>query len=349
MEPQPEARLDLAGTWRFEFDPDDVGEEQAWFAAELTDTVLLPGTTATNSKGTRLDNPEAGRLARRYHYVGAAWYQKKIDIPQAWQGKRVTLSLERCHWTTKAWFDDKALGMRTSLSTPHCYELSQAAEPGSHTITLRVDNRPLVWVGGMYVMDDAQQNWNGIVGRIELEATPPVWVDSVQVYPDVARGAIRVVTGIGALATAFGDLTLELDLLEGDTVIATRQQPVTASQGPAAYEGELTLPPDFKLWDEFSPQIYRLRATLGAGSSHHEKIVSFGMRELRASSRQFQLNSQPCFLRGHVDCNIWPDTGYAPMEKSVWAELLAHSQSLWHEPHPLPQRLPAAGLLRGRR
>ena len=47
------------------------------------------------------------------------------------------------------------------------------------------------------VDERTQTNWNGIVGRMELRATDPVWIDDVQVYPDVSNKTARVRVVIG--------------------------------------------------------------------------------------------------------------------------------------------------------
>ena len=60
--------------------------------------------------------------SRTKHYQGAAWYGRTIEIPPDWQGQRITLTLERPHWETRLWLDDREIGRRDSLSTPHIYD-----------------------------------------------------------------------------------------------------------------------------------------------------------------------------------------------------------------------------------
>ena len=131
-------------------------------------------------------------------YVGPAWYQRTISVPEKWKGKRVCLFLERAHWQTHVWLDDRDCGTQDSLSTPHVYDLGQVA-PGEHRLTIRVDNRLAVDVGcdAHSVTDHTQTNWNGLVGRLELQATDPVWIDDVQVYPDIAakKAVVRITIG----------------------------------------------------------------------------------------------------------------------------------------------------------
>jgi beta-galactosidase/beta-glucuronidase len=75
------------------------------------------------------------------YYVGAAWYQKVVEIPANWKDQHIELLLERCHWETRVWVDDQAVGMQNSLATPHIYNLSDYLAPGKHTISILVDNQ----------------------------------------------------------------------------------------------------------------------------------------------------------------------------------------------------------------
>jgi hypothetical protein len=41
------------------------------------------------------------------YYKGAAWYQKEVTIPEELEWKSINLFLERCHWESRLWIDDK--------------------------------------------------------------------------------------------------------------------------------------------------------------------------------------------------------------------------------------------------
>ena len=194
---QSEHSISLAGTWRFRLDPENVGVEKKWFAEKLDDSVTLPGTTDTNQKGEFKDERAVDRLSRVWYWKGPAWYQREVVIPEAWKGKRITLLLERTK-TTRVWVDDKDCGAEDTLSAPQVFDLTHALTPGRHTITVLVDNAKLPPVGPSHAVDErTQSNWNGIIGRIELRATDPVWLEDVQVYPDAAgkQARVRVVVG----------------------------------------------------------------------------------------------------------------------------------------------------------
>ena len=85
-------RIDLAGVWQFALDP------QASLAPTdiLDDTIVLPGTTDTNLKGTPPSNTsETTHLTRLHAYVGRAWYRREVTIPKTWKRKQVVMVLER--------------------------------------------------------------------------------------------------------------------------------------------------------------------------------------------------------------------------------------------------------------
>ena len=146
------------------------------------------------------------------HYVGAAWYQRDVDIPAAWQGKRVVLSLERPHWETRVWLDGREIGTNTSLSTPHCYDLGTGLAPGKHTLTLRVDNRVIVNVGAWAhsVTDHTQGNWNGIVGRSNCARPARYGSRTCRSIPTWPASRARVKVRIGNATGKAGQGTLTI-------------------------------------------------------------------------------------------------------------------------------------------
>ena len=190
--------VSLAGQWAFRLDPQDQGVKDRWWQTDLPDKIQLPGALQAQGFGNdvsdryAVDRPDrrpvvvhragirevppagqhqgavlaaAGQALRRRGLVPARGRRAA-----AWQGQRVVLTLERPHWETRVWLDDRACGTNNSLSTPHVYDLGLQVAPGKHRLTIRVDNRMVVDVGinSHSVTDHTQSNWNGIVGRIEL-------------------------------------------------------------------------------------------------------------------------------------------------------------------------------------
>ena len=187
------------------------------------------------------------------------------DHPADWSGRRITLFLERCHWFTTVWVDGQQVGKGESLSVPHVFDLTDSLTPGDHRLTIRVDNRVLIDVGenSHSVTDHTQTNWNGIVGRLELRATPPVWIDDVQVFPDVAQQAARVHVTIRNRTGSPASVKLHAATspVQASAAILPAQE-VTVAGESAEADVQLSFGAEVRLWDEHKPHLYTLPVQL---------------------------------------------------------------------------------------
>ncbi len=355
--------IDLSGEWRFLMDPHDEGIAEKWYEGYLPETINLPGSMTSNNKGFDVGydtefignfwpmrhNPDYRWykdtnyepyldddaflfpfwLISDKHYLGRAWYQKEIDIPDSWEGTNVELLLERCHWETQVWLNNMYLGTQNSLGIPHRYELTEMIEPGRHTISIAVDNRLKdidVGSDSHSISDNTQTSWNGIIGDIKLIQTDRVSISHVNIFPDVEnkqvlleiefkniighsqQGNIRVqAKEIGSMSPHIIDpLTTDTEVKDGVSVISL-SYPM----------GEEML-----LWDEFQPNLYELTVDLTAGAYRDKVQERFGMRDFSISGTNFTINGRPIFLRGTLECAIFPKTGYPPTDVDSWERII---------------------------
>jgi hypothetical protein len=346
--------LSLKGKWKFQTDAADVGIAQEWFHRHLLpDTIHLPGSMAENGKGNdpSLTTPWTGSIfdsswyfnpaMERYrkpgnikfpfwltpvkYYVGAAWYQKEIIIPKSWKGKSVQLFLERPHWQTMVWVDGMAVGKQNSLSIPHRFDVP-ALTAGKHIITVRIDNRCIEIDPGNNshsITDHTQGNWNGMVGRLELQALSPLHIDDVQVFPNVADKNIQAMV-VMHRSSQKAEGTFGLSVKLANTAGASLKPLSVKWNGGATDTLRIVYPmgDSIRLWDEFTPNLYNLTITFTdkIGNADTQK-VAFGMREYKVHGTRFEINGRPIFLRGNVDCCIFPLTGYPSADEESWARI----------------------------
>lgn len=346
--PDDPSAASLAGLWRLALDAADRGLAGRWFDRPLAEALpfQLPGSLAAQRIGDDVtadtawtgtifdrsfhDSPdyaryrEPGRVKIPFFlqpdkvFTGPAWYEREFDLPAAWLGRHITLSLERPHGRTTVWLDGQELGSRDSLSVAHEYEFTAA--PGRHRLTLRIDNRLLVAVGenAHSVSDHTQGNWNGCVGRIELRAPAAAWIDDLQVTPHVATRSVSVRGSVRNPAP-------------GQSMILSVNAAVTvAVAADGSFSAELALGPDAALWDEFTPVLHELTArlsTLNSQPSTPVVTLRFGLREIAAEGRQFLLNGRPVFFRGTLDCCVFPLTGHPPTDVESWRKILRTVQA----------------------
>ncbi|WP_240347959.1 exo-beta-1,4-galactosidase [Longitalea arenae] len=346
--------VSLAGNWRFQVDRQDAGIKEQWFNKKLEDNIKLPGSMLTNGKGDEVTlqtkwtgsiydsswyfNPrmekyrQPGNLKFPFwltpdkYYVGAAWYQKEVTVPATFGGRHIELFLERCHTETMVWVDGQQTGMQNSLVAPHVYDLSALLKPGKHVITIRVDNRiKAINVGpdSHSLTDHTQGNWNGIIGKISLEASPKIHIDQIQVYPDVTNKQAIVMVAIKGAQAGAAKLTLSATAFNTNKphVVPPVTRSVLLNDTIITQKFTLPMTANMQLWDEFTPALYKLKVLLQApNGDKQEKETTFGMRSFKIVGTGFTINGRPVFLRGTVNNCEFPLTGFPPMDEAGWIQ-----------------------------
>ena len=345
----------LSGKWKFRTDPNDIGTKQRWYKKQLEGTITLPGSMTSNHLGNEITvntpwtggiedsswfrKPEYARYREAGHikvpfwlqpekyYKGVAWYQTEVTIPASWSGKVVELFIERAHWTTGAYVDDRFIGTENSLGTPHSYLLLKGLTAGQHTLSIRVDNRINeinVGENSHSVSDHTQGNWNGMVGRIYMTARPRSFIKDVQLYPDIARKQVlaRIVIEQAQLTKTQAKLTLQAVSAQGKMALPAVSK--THISGSLSDTINMIYPMGAhpELWSEHHPNLYAMKINLASGTTQDNQTIHFGMRKFSSAGTQFLINGHPTMLRGTLDCAAFPLTGYPPTDVASWLRIL---------------------------
>lgn len=298
----------LAGEWRFRADPEPItGLVEKWYQQRLQGRLTLPGSLETNGKGVLNTEYSTDSLNPKYLPLrGKVWYQREIEVPESWAGRRVALFLERSA-TSRVWLNGRETGeQQTSRLTPHVHELGESISPGRHTLTLLAGS--------------------ALPGRIELVATDRVWVRHLRVVPNVAGKTARVSVEV---VNATGDTVKGAVRLDSRSFNSARKHELApvdlqfeAGPGRKKFEAELAMGDGMLLWDEFQPALYRLTSTLqasGAGGSYADQAeTSFGMWEISGRSGKMQFNGRTVFLRGRCGGRRSPITGQQSYQVEDW-------------------------------
>jgi hypothetical protein len=355
--------IPLEGEWRFALDPGDVGTNENWFSKNLPDKIQLPGVLESQGYGDEISistpwvlslydhfwylraeyaaYTNAGSVKVPFisqpprHYLGAAWYQRDIDIPSESNDKRVVLFLERPHWKSTVWLDNQEIGSDISLCTPHEYDFG-LVPPGKHQLTIRVDNRMILpyRLDAHSVSDSLNDAWNGIVGNIELRMTPPVWIDNVQVFPNVEKKSAVVKVRIGNITGKAGSGELSMGSIRrifnmpSEDVEPQSLTEIQWNTNGASFEISLPLPKEVEAWDEFHPNEQCLSVFLNVGKTKEDpRKIYYGLRDFRAEGNQFILNGHPIYFRGTHFGGDFPLTGYPPTDVDSWKKIFQTCKS----------------------
>ncbi len=337
--------IDLSGPWRFAPDEADAGMAAFPNQWRFPETIELPGQVAAQGFGEKPSirtkwtglgwrYPELFRewqaddtfkipffLQPPRRYVAPAWFQREIVVPESWAGKCARLHLERVHWQTTAWVNGREIGKCNSLGTPHEFDLGELP-PGRHTLTLRIDNR-IVDVNPGHLAhsltDHTQGNWNGVVGNMELRPVATLHIDEARIEPSFSGKLVRIIvatnrSGNGMLSVRIryaGPLrdTFETDPVRARIIDGRAELVIPMGRAPRA-------------WNEFSPHLYQAEITLESASGNDVRVEPFGFRDIGVIDGRLAINGTPIYLRGTLECAIFPLTGYPPTDAGSWRRIV---------------------------
>src|SRR5262245_19611508 len=236
------AWVNLNGPWQFRFDKADEGVAQGWekgqAAFPLTITVPFPW-------GWKLSGvPDTAPIA---------WYARTIEIPSAWQGRRIFFVVGASDWLTTAWLDGQKLGEHRGGYTPFEFELTPHARPGtSQRLTLRVDD-----VDRAFKLEGKQGygNARGIWQTPYLEARGTASLATLHFTPDLDARKVSVQADL--LEPAARDLTLRLSFKTGG--LAAVEQRIPRGQAGVRFDVPIAEPHRWSLADPF---LYEVDAQL---------------------------------------------------------------------------------------
>ncbi|SOD11783.1 sugar-binding domain-containing protein [Pedobacter xixiisoli] len=322
--------FDLSGKWKFQTDVMDFrrGSLSPRYNHVLQEEIQLPGITDDKQIGYKVPYQYIDRLTRKYEYMGPAWYQRDIEIPAAWKGKKIFMYFERTHWLSSIYVDTKEVSSIDYISVPHNHDLTNFVKPGkTHRITVCVDNRfqykTHKWNHAH--TEFTQINWNGILGEMKLMAIDPVYVEDVQVYPNIANNSIKVRLQVNN-ETKKQFKGNALFTINGKNYNLKNEVAVVSKDSVTFVEANIPLGKNVKLWDEFNPNVYQISVQLntsdGKTNYQHEKATTFGLREVKQGKNHVMLNNRPIHLRGNVENAVFPKTGYAPVDDASWERIM---------------------------
>ncbi|MEL7500584.1 MAG: sugar-binding domain-containing protein [Planctomycetota bacterium] len=323
-------RIDLTGRWQVRLDPQDVGERESWFSRDGGQAAKLPGTVSEAGLGKALQMPvelnttTLKRLRQRRRYQGAAFFHRDFDLPESWESTFAELTLERVIWKSKVWINGQLVGEANSLSTAHRYRVEPYLNPGRNSICVLVDNRDQVELGtnSHAFTEETQSIWNGIVGDISIRGRPEIAIEDVQVLPQLNNNIARCKFVVFNSTDETVRVPFEIKAIDVEGRRSSQKDEIELRPGRNQFYQTLPIrSPMF--WSEHHPNLYNVSCKIGS-DAHTSRT---GFRNLKARDGDFWLNGDRIFLRGTLDCCIFPRTGYPPTSLADWREQLQAIQS----------------------
>ena len=332
----------LNGTWEFAFDPDDIGEQNGWFASKSTTDsewtqIQVPypwESLAAWGEEEQADNenylsknayltPEevtCGGIERGGNYREAprhtiGWYRKTVSVPETWRKKRTILTFGAVDWHAKVWVNGVCIGEHENGYLPFELDITDALTPGEPAIIV---------VRAYDAQDHSEQlagkqiGWyertSGIWQTVYLEPRNATHIKACYITPDIDN------------STATLDITIDGEVTAGTTLNWECVSPVEATgsilSGSIAAETSIKIRVDIPeehlhLWDVDTPYLYNVTLTLTSGESVIDRVFTyFGMRKVsiaKAPNADYQyiyLNNRPVYLLGALNQSFNPEGVY---------------------------------------
>jgi hypothetical protein len=340
-EPFTRKTINLAGKWGCALDSSDVGVRQKWFDSLFVAQINLPGTLDEAQIGypntllPKLEKPQILHLTRKFSYIGPAWYTKEFIVGKECANQKLMLNFERILWTSDVWIDGVYFGRANSLIAPHRFIINSLSA-GKHKIAVRIDNRKQfdISVSNMAhaYTNETQVMWNGIIGNMTIDRLSNVTINNIRVYPNIDKKEAKVVVDILNTTGKPVSGTIKLEAKLRNKAMKAEFHKLELTENQNSIELHYPIGDSMQLWNEFNPNVYSMNVELTAGRNSDASSTTFGMRKLSNKNGKLQINDNQIFLRGTLECCIFPQTGHPPMAKDEWRKLFttAHQWGLNH-------------------
>src|SRR5450631_3408118 len=215
------------------------------------------------------------------------------------------------------WINGEREGEYKGGYTPFSFELTPHLDfEGENVLVVDVDSteRPDIPPFG-YEID--YLTFGGIYREVWLRVVPATFIENIFVKPKdvLIKPSVDVSCFLQHLEPLHDPLTIEVELLDGDRVLAKAAQriaPSTSSAEPVAYGVHLDGFTGIKLWDLERRNLYSVRVRLKQGNQVvDEDSRRFAFREAQFTDHGFELNGKVIKLRGLDRHQTFPFVGQA--------------------------------------
>lgn len=232
------------------------------------------------------------------HSVRFGWYQRAIDIPAAWTGRRVLAHFDRISTDAHIYCDGKKAGSLGFMGGD--VDLTAYVKPGqTHTLSVLIEGRDS-WVVLPNLLARPSEEWRaqlgfiGVAGDVFLSSEPaslPARISRCRIVTTVKDRKLTVTTELRMPAGADcpKGLSLRCDVRDDNRIVKSIHAPVPADANLVTCSDTW---PAALLWDIRKPKLYTMTmALIRDGAVIDESLPEvFGFREFEIRGRAFFLN-----------------------------------------------------------
>ena len=252
---------------------------------------------------------------KSYEFVSA--YRRPFKLPSAAKGKHVFVDFEGAMTASTVWINGHELGEYRGGYTPFSFDLTPYVNwDGENVLAVALDSSERKDIPPFGNVID-YLTFGGIYREVALRIVPAKFIENIFAKPKnvLSNPSVEVECFLSGSAPNREPLALEVELRDGDRVVAKAEKPIAASESggkAASHSLELGGLGDIKLWDLKQPHLYtvvvRLREAEGIVDEDSRRI---GFREASFTEEGFKLNGKVVKLRGLDRHQTFPFVGQA--------------------------------------
>ena len=296
----------LNGKWEFEFDDQDAGLRERWYAGThpFSKSIVVPYTFQSKLSGI-------GDTV--FHDV--VWYRRTFAVPGAWQGRRVLLNFGAVDYGATVWVNGETAGQHRGGHASFALDITDRVKPGENTVVVRAYDPATDMTiprGKQYWKPKSESIFytrtTGLWQPVWIEAAGTTRIGRLRITPDVDRSQTSVqVDLVPALQqTAGAGEAPALRLRLTATFEGAEQVSQDVNVHGTRVTAVLTLG-DQHVWRPDRPALYDLTVEILSGGTVVDRVQSyFGQRKVSIHDGKVYLNNEPFFLR------LALDQGYRP-------------------------------------
>jgi len=266
-------------------------------------------------------NAQDALSGKQDYHRGAAVYEKSINVPSDWNGKRLFLRFDGVNTVTHVLINDSYLGEHHGGYGAFIFEITDAVKYGDNNkLTVRVSNAlslgimPLVgdfnFYGGIYRDVHLLVTEEACISPLDY-ASPGVYLIQKNVSKEVADVEAKVLLSNSG-GTKKGEIRLKIT--DGDKTIIEKSQQVdlaTADNIPVSLNFSINKP---RLWNgRKDPFMYKAEVSLLYDGKVIDRVIQpLGLRYYHVDAQKgFFLNGEYLKLRGVCRHQDRPEIGNA--------------------------------------
>ncbi len=304
--------LNLNGVWNFRFDPRNNGETEKWYE-----------NTGSFDRKILVPFPWGSKLSGVENESDIGWYNRQIEVPADWNGKKVFIVFGASDWITTVWLDGQKLGSYQGGYTPFEFEITQYIKKGTRqNLVVKVDDSPFPFkLEGKQGYGPARGIWQ----TVYLDARGECFIRSIKFTPDI--DGQKVIVNIKTSSPGTGNTMLKVKFLNG----SQSKPEITKKMQKGSPDLTMEIPVEkMELWDLSNPFLYEIRASVIESGRELDCVGSyFGMRKIsivNLPGTQYPyiaLNNKPVYLRMCLDQSYNPEGFYTfPSDDFMRDEIL---------------------------